>query len=123
VCFRLGDADAEKFARGFSSFDARALQNLGIGEAIARVERADHDFNLSVEAVPRVDPEVAKRRVAAIREFSRKTYGRPRSEVEEEIRVMRASPKTAEKKAAAEPKRKATSVEQTGGELAIERDP
>ena len=122
VCFRLGDADAEKFAGGFSSFDAKALQNLGIGEAIARIERADYDFNLSVDAVPPVDPEVAKRRTESIREFSRKTYGRPRSEVEEELRVMRASAKPAEKKATAESKRKPRSFEQQGGELASEPD-
>ena len=90
VCFRLGDADAEKFAGGFSSFDARALQNLGVGEAIARVERADYDFNLNVEAVPKVEPEEAKNRINTVREFSRNAYGRPRGEVEEEFRVMRA---------------------------------
>lgn len=119
VCFRLGDADAEKFAGGFSAFDAKALQNLGVGEAIARIERADYDFNLRVDAVPRVDPEVAKSRVDAIREFSRKTYGRARSEVEAELRVMRADAKPAEKKATAEPKRKVNRVEQLDGEPAI----
>ena len=46
VCFRLGDSDAEKFANGFSYFEAKDLQNLGVGEAIARVERAEYDFNL-----------------------------------------------------------------------------
>jgi GTPase SAR1 family protein len=88
VCFRLGDADAEKFAGGFSSFDAKALQNLGIGEAIARIERADYDFNLSVDAVPKVENCLAQHRMDSIREFSRKTYGRPRSEVEKELSVM-----------------------------------
>src|SRR5207237_6558428 len=43
ICFRLGDADSERFAGGFSFFDAKALQNLGVGQAIARVERADYD--------------------------------------------------------------------------------
>ncbi len=97
VCFRLGDADAEKFAGGFSSFDARALQNLGVGEAIGRVERADYDFNLNVEAVPKVEPEEARNRISAIREFSRNAYGRPRSEVEEEFKVMRAKVESAER--------------------------
>ncbi len=116
VCFRLGDADAEKFAGGFSSFDAKALQNLGVGEAIARVERADYDFNLRVEAVPRVDPEVAKRRMEAIRAFSRKTYGRPRSEVEEEFRVIRSdSGSAARRNKAVEPTMRVTE-ESFGGE-------
>ncbi|HRI05305.1 MAG TPA: type IV secretion system DNA-binding domain-containing protein, partial [Pyrinomonadaceae bacterium] len=111
VCFRLGDADAEKFAGGFSSFDARALQNLGVGEAIARVERADYDFNLTVEAVPTVDPAAAKDRVNAIREFSRNAYGRPRGEVEEEFKVMRAKVESAERTTkASEPKRKPLAI-------------
>src|SRR5215216_6482478 len=54
ICFRLGDTDAEKFASGFSFFDAEALQNLSVGEAIARVERADYDFNLKTNLLPAV---------------------------------------------------------------------
>src|SRR5947208_7206793 len=40
VCFRVGDDDAKKLADGFASFEARDLQNLGTGEAIARIERS-----------------------------------------------------------------------------------
>src|SRR5436190_4291680 len=54
ICFRLGDSDAEKFAGGFSFFDAKALQNLGIGEAVGRIERAEHDFNLTISPLPRI---------------------------------------------------------------------
>jgi hypothetical protein len=87
------------------------LQNLGVGEAIARVERADYDFNLNVEAVPTVDPDVAKDRVNSIREFSRKAFGRPRGEVEEEFMVMRAKVESAERTTKAyEPKRKPVSI-------------
>jgi hypothetical protein len=39
VCFRLGDAHARKLQYGFSFFDSKDLQNLGIGEAICRIER------------------------------------------------------------------------------------
>ena len=46
VCFRLGDSDAKKLEDGFSFFKARDLQNLGLGEAICRVERSEYDFNL-----------------------------------------------------------------------------
>src|SRR5204863_369624 len=45
VCFRLGDADARKLREGFSFFESKDLQNLGTGEAICRVERAEYDFN------------------------------------------------------------------------------
>ncbi|MBK8092200.1 MAG: type IV secretion system DNA-binding domain-containing protein [Verrucomicrobiaceae bacterium] len=47
IAFRVGDQDARALADGFSHFDARALQNLSIGEAICRVERSDLDFNLT----------------------------------------------------------------------------
>lgn len=111
VCFRLGDTDAEKFAGGFSSFDAKALQNLGIGEAIARIERADYDFNLRVEAVPRVDPDIAKTRIDAIRALSRNSYGRLRNDVEAELRATRASSKPAAKKPAGVPGQSSDAVE------------
>jgi len=56
ICFRLGDFDAQKLAEGFSSFTSQDLQNLGTGEAICRVERAQYDFNLRT-AVPYVTEE------------------------------------------------------------------
>lgn len=82
ICFRLGDADAERFAAGFSFFDAKALQNLSIGEAIARVERAEYDFNLRTYSSGKVTSETAARRRKEIIELSRKRYSRSRSEVE-----------------------------------------
>ena len=44
VCFRLGDFDAKKLEDGFSLFKAKDLQNLSVGEAIVRMERAECDF-------------------------------------------------------------------------------
>ena len=55
ICFRLGDVDADRFAGGFSYFEAADLQNLGIGEAIVRVERADNDFNLKTNDPGKID--------------------------------------------------------------------
>lgn len=89
VCFRLGDADAERFAGGFSFFDSRALQNLGVGEAIARIERADFDFNLRVNQLEPVPPDIAAERVRSIISGSRARYARPRAEVEAELRAGR----------------------------------
>lgn len=74
ICFRVGDADAKKLEDGFTSFDAKDLQNLGIGEAICRVERADHDFNLKTLAIA-PNPEGAERRRGRIVELSRGRYG------------------------------------------------
>ena len=86
VCFRVGDDDARKLEGGFSHFDSRDLQNLGIGEAICRVERADHDFNLKTRPLPFVDPEVARRRRERIVEMSRRKYATPVAEIEAAIR-------------------------------------
>lgn len=91
ICFRLGDADAEKFAGGFSFFDAKALQNLGVGEAIARVERADYDFNMTVTPPPAVPDEIAARRKDAIVDASRARFATPKSEVESQLNTIRES--------------------------------
>ena len=89
VCFRLGDTDAEKFAGGFSFFDSKSLQNLGVGEAIARVERSDYDFNMTASMVPAVTQTSAESRRTAILESSRKRFGRPRTDVEADLKANR----------------------------------
>lgn len=48
VCFRLGESDAQRLEKGFSSFTGQDLLTLGTGEAICRIGRSDMDFNLSV---------------------------------------------------------------------------
>ena len=87
ICFRLGDSDAEKFASGFSFFDSKALQNLGVGEAIARIERSEYDFNLLVERVPKVDQKTAELRREAITKNTRENFARTKAEVEAELFV------------------------------------
>ena len=89
ICFRLGDNDAEKLASGFSFFDANALQNLGVGEAIVRIERAEYDFNLKTYPAEPVEKDLADRRKAAIIEHTRKTYATPVRRVEEQLRITR----------------------------------
>lgn len=85
ICFRLGDTDAEKFASGFSFFDAKALQNLGVGEAIMRVERAEFDCNLKTLQIPKVDRETAGRRKQSVLQNTRANYSKPKAEVEAEL--------------------------------------
>lgn len=82
VCFRLGDFDAKKLAEGFSSFNAQDLQNLGPGEAIARVERAEFDFNLRTPPAPPVEEELARERRERLVARSRAEYAVRREEVE-----------------------------------------
>ncbi len=75
ICFRLGDFDANKFQYGFTNFEAIDLQNLGIGEAIARVERAEYDFNLKTYLPLEVDEDIALKKKEIIIDLSRKKYG------------------------------------------------
>ncbi len=89
ICFRLGDTDAEKFASGFSFFDGKALQNLGIGEAVGRVERAEFDFNLTTAMSPKTEKSVAEKRRTEVTQNSRETYAKTKAEVEAELNVLR----------------------------------
>lgn len=82
ICFRLGDTDAEKFTSGFSFFDAKALQNLSVGEAIGRCERAEYDFNLQIPRLSKVEREVAEQRQTAVIAESRRKYAQAKAEVE-----------------------------------------
>lgn len=86
ICFRVGDQDARTLAEGFSSFDTRDLQSLGVGQAIVRVERADFDFTLDTPRSPAVDEAVAEARRGTIVIRSRERYARKREEVEAILR-------------------------------------
>jgi hypothetical protein len=82
VCFRVGDQDARTLGEGFAHFDARDLQSLSTGQAIARIERAEYDFNLATRMLPPTDEEEGRRSRDDIVAKTRERYGRPRHEVE-----------------------------------------
>lgn len=84
MCFRLGDEDARKLSKGFSFFEEKDLQNLGVGEAICRIERSDYDFNLKVRP-PNHNDGNDKNCLDLIRETTRALYAIPRKEVEEQL--------------------------------------
>lgn len=86
ICFRLGDFDAKKLEDGFSYFAAKDLQNLSVGEAICRLERAEYDFNLKTIPLPLVAPELAQLRREAILNSSRQRNATRREEVEALLR-------------------------------------
>jgi energy-coupling factor transporter ATP-binding protein EcfA2/predicted DNA-binding transcriptional regulator AlpA len=92
VAFRAGEHDARLFAEGLSFFESRDLQNLEMGQAIARVERPDFDFNLRTLLPETVEASVAKRRREAVRDASRATYAMPRELVEASVRGVSADP-------------------------------
>lgn len=85
ICFRLGDFDAKKLEEGFSFFKAQDLQNLGVGEAICRVERTEYDFNLKTLAPPEINPELVRQRQEKIINLSRKKYSLHREELEAKL--------------------------------------
>ncbi|MGV8131407.1 MAG: type IV secretory system conjugative DNA transfer family protein [Candidatus Pacearchaeota archaeon] len=74
ICFRLGDNDAKRFAESFANFNADHLQNLGLGEAIARIGRAEDDFSLQSIAIP---TENLFDNQEAILDHSRSKYSTP----------------------------------------------
>lgn len=98
VVFRVGDHDARELAKGFSHFDADALQNLSVGEAIVRIERSDNDFNLSVPPFVLTEDAKAEANRAEVTTRSRSQYARARSDIELEDRQRHLaeedSPKT-----------------------------
>jgi hypothetical protein len=97
IVFRVGDADAKKLSEGFSFFDAPDLKNLEIGQAIARVERSDFDFNLAVPLPEKLDEENAARRRQEVIAASRERYGTPRAQVEAALLRALETEKPAEK--------------------------
>ncbi len=105
VVFRVGDQDAKTLADGFSFFEAKDLQNLGIGEAIARIERPDFDFNLRTSPLPEISAEVGRDRRKAVVDASRTSFATPKEEVEAELRAKSVAEHGDEVKEPRTPKR------------------
>ena len=81
ICFRLGDFDAKKLESGFSSFDSNDLQNLNIGEAIARVGKNTDDFSLRTFQLKPIEPNDNRNIIIT---NTREKYSKGISEIEEE---------------------------------------
>ena len=85
VAFRVSDRDARELDSGFAHFAAGDLQNLGVGEAICRVERSEADFNLSVCEPEDVDEAEAASVRDIVMKLSNEKYARPRRQVEADL--------------------------------------
>ena len=92
IVFRVGDDDAKKLAEGFSFFEANDLRNLETGQAVARVERSDYDFNLSVPLPAEPDKNSAAARRQEVITASRKEYGTSRADIEAMLAKSQATP-------------------------------
>lgn len=112
ICFALGDNDAQKLSSGFAHFDENDLMNLGIGEAIVRVERNDDDFNLKT-----FNPTVVDRGIAQAKRERIVTYTRNRYSKRIPMERTEGTIKTPEKVFIPKPK---TFVPQTNTELSSE---
>lgn len=82
ICFRVGETDAKKLAEGFSFFKSADLQNLDVGEAIARIDRPEFDFSLSTYADKYNLQHSLEHQILAL---SRSQYCTPKAIVEEEL--------------------------------------
>jgi predicted DNA-binding transcriptional regulator AlpA len=91
IVFRVGEQDAKTLAEGLSFFESRDIQNLGIGEAIVRLERPDQDFNLRTPPIPAVNDAAAAARRLAVRLASRTRYGRPKDEIQSVLQSTHAA--------------------------------
>ncbi len=85
IVFKVSDADARTLESGFAHFESRDLMNLGVGEALCRVEKSECDFNLSVPNSETVDEHFAEEMRGSVIAASRAAFARPRSEVEVEL--------------------------------------
>jgi len=92
IVFRVGDDDAKKLAEGFSCFEAKDLRNLEAGQAVARVERSDFDFNLAIPLPVDPDKDMATARRQEVTTVSRNKYGTARADVEAMLAKSRATP-------------------------------
>lgn len=85
ICFKPEDQDTRKLAEGFSFFDAADLKNLARGEAIARVDQADNDFNLAVQPLPPPHEDRLKWNREYVTTRTHNLYCRSRAEIAQEI--------------------------------------
>jgi hypothetical protein len=89
VCFRIGDIDAKRFTDGFSSFEAQDIQNLGVGQAICRIERPEYDFTISTLQLKDLELEQAEEVKNVVISSSREKYGTAKKEVEQSLEYLR----------------------------------
>lgn len=94
VVFRVGEQDAKALADGFSFFEPKDLQSLDVGSAIARVERADFDFNMRTQRLKPVDPALAVARRASVLAASRAAYATPAELVDAVLAASRQEART-----------------------------
>jgi hypothetical protein len=103
IVFRVGDTDAKRLEGGFSGFDASDLQNLGIGEALFRVEQSKYDCSLDTIPLHDVYRHHREQQINTVITHTRQTYAASKSDVEQGLFASLDLAKTAEEPKATQP--------------------
>lgn len=82
IVFRVGEPDAKKLQDGFTDFDFTDMQNLGIGEALIRIEQPRYNTTFDTKPLERIDPHGAHENIHRATELSRMHYAQPKEQIE-----------------------------------------
>lgn len=98
ICFKLGDADANRLSGGFAHFDSHDLQSLNVGETIVRIGSASSDFTMQTDQLPKANTKRTHEVRSYILSSTRSQYGTKKSEVEELLERLLPKRKSETKK-------------------------
>ncbi|MEO0585099.1 MAG: type IV secretory system conjugative DNA transfer family protein, partial [Bacteroidota bacterium] len=98
ICFRTSEYDAAQLAKGFSSFDSEDIQQLGIGEAIAKIGSSRHDFNLKTLLPPNLWEEEKRDNYLLTVSLQTEKYGTPITDLEAQLSTYHQHTKPQEPK-------------------------
>lgn len=85
IVFRVGEPDAKNLQEGFMHFDFSDLQNLGIGEAIIRIEQPQFDCSLDTFPLEDISKENENKKLKLITANTRANFATPRENVEMQL--------------------------------------
>lgn len=85
IVFRVGEQDAKKVQEGFTHFDATDIYNLGVGQAIVRIEQPKN--TTSLETFPLLDISESEKQISLheIIQNTRLHYAQPKEVIERSI--------------------------------------
>lgn len=85
IVFRVGEPDARKLQDGFTDFDYTEMQNLGVGEALIRIEQPRYNTTFDTEPLKPVDLQTRRENLQLTQEYSRRNYSQPKEKIEKEL--------------------------------------
>lgn len=85
IVFRVGEPDAKKLQDGFADFDFTDMQNLGIGEALMRIEQPRYNTTFDTIPLEQINSETREDTIQHVLEYSRSHYAQPKDKIEKEL--------------------------------------